>query len=117
MMRKAVQENLAPFVMTPRVQRLLELRALVWSKKASLIWKLVDMRGNGWNETDECRRLAWNCIMGGGKSKAEDLERLLKLRASGQSVSPRWKALKAVQEHWQARWRKVQGMLEAEGAA
>ena len=102
--------------MTDKVQRLFELRALIHAKKCSLIWKLIRMRGEGDNETEECRRLVWNCIIGCGKSKDEDFKRLKKLRESGQSVSPRWKELKGVLEHWKKRWRKVHGMLEAEGA-
>ena len=113
-MKDAVRESLAPFVVTPELQRLFDLRAVIYAGKCSLVWKLVKMRGEGENETQECRRLAMNCILGCGPTR--DFEKLKAIRASGKGANPRFVALKGVLEHWKARWHKVQMELEAKGA-
>lgn len=99
---------------TDSQQKLFDLRALLQAKISSLVWRLVDMRGSGLAETQECRNLMRNGMFISQRTP-EIHRQLTKLRSSGKNWSPEFLALKRVLECWKRRCHDVRGRLEAEG--
>ena len=96
-------------------EKLFEVRALLQAKVSSLVWRLVDMRGSGLAETEECRELMRNGMFI-HRGTPEIHKRLTQLRSTGKNWSPRFLALKRVLEHWKRRLAGVRCRLEALGA-